>query len=69
VLVAGLPIGHKVGLAVVAGIFIAFALISSLVAPRRRPDFPGRTGFSVYIIVCFALFAAMVLAVIVFGAE
>jgi drug/metabolite transporter superfamily protein YnfA len=69
VLVAGLPTGHKIGLAVVGGIFIAFALISALVAPRKRPDFPGRAGLSVYIILCFALFAAMVLAVIVFGAE
>jgi hypothetical protein len=69
VLVAGLPIGHKIGLAVVAGCFIAFALVSSLVASRKRPDFPGRTGLSVYIVVCFALFAAMLLAVVVFGAE
>jgi hypothetical protein len=69
VLIAGLPTGHKIGLLVVAGIFIAFALCSSLVAPRKWADFPGRTGLSVYIIICFALFAAQILAVIVFGAE
>jgi hypothetical protein len=69
VLLAGLPTGHKIGLLVVAGVFIAFALVSALVVPRKRPDFPGRAGLSVYIILCFALFAAQILAVIVFGAE
>jgi hypothetical protein len=69
VLLAGLPTGHKVGLLVVAGCFIAFALVSSLVVPRKRPDFPGRTGLSVYIIVCFAFFTAQILAVIYFGAD
>jgi hypothetical protein len=69
VLIAGLPTGHKIGLLVVAGVFIAFALVSALLVPRKRPDFPGRAGLSVYIIACFALFAAQILAVIVFGAE
>lgn len=68
-LVAGLSTGHKVGLLVVAGVLIAFALISSLVASRKRPDFPGRAGLSVYVIACFVLFAAMVIAYVIFGAE
>ena len=68
-LLAGLPTGHKVGMLVVAGCFIAFALVSSVLIPRKRPDFPGRAGLSVYIIACFAFFGAQILAVIVFGAE
>jgi plastocyanin len=69
VLLAGLTTGHKIGLGVVALVFIAFALTSSFVAPRRRPDFPGKNGLSVFILVSFALFAAMVSAVVVFGRE
>jgi hypothetical protein len=69
VLLAGLPTGHKVGLLVVAGVFIAFALTSSFLAPRRRPDFPGRAGLSVFVIVSLGLFAAMLIAVEIFGAE
>lgn len=66
---AGLTTGHKIGLAVVAAVFIAFALSVSFLAPRRRPDFPGKNGFSVFIIVCVFLFAAMLSAVAVFGRE
>jgi plastocyanin len=58
-----------IGLAVVGGTFIVFALVSSFLAPRRRPDFPGRNGMSVYIIACFVLFGAMLTAVEVFGVE
>ena len=68
-LVAGLSTGHVVGLAVVAAIFIAFALISSFVMPRRHPDFPGRAGLSVFVIASFVLFGAMLTAVEVFGRE
>jgi plastocyanin len=69
VLLAGLSTGHKIGLAVVAAVFISFALISSFVAPRRRPDFPGKNGLSVFIIACVVLFAAMLAAVEAFGGE
>jgi uncharacterized cupredoxin-like copper-binding protein len=69
VLLAGLSTAHMIGLAVVAAIFISFALISSFVASRFRPDFPGRAGLSVFVIACFVLFGAMVTAVVVFGAE
>jgi plastocyanin len=69
VLLAGLSTGHKIGLAVVALVFIGFALTSSFVAPRRRPDFPGKNGLSVFVIACFFLFAAMLSAVILFGVE
>ena len=58
-----------IGLAVTGGIFIAFALSASFLAPRRWPDFPGKNGLSVFVIACFVLFAAMLTAVEVFGVE
>jgi len=69
VLVAALSTGNKIGLAVVAAVFISFALTSSFVAPRRRPDFPGQNGLSVFVIASIALFAAMITAVAVLGVE
>jgi uncharacterized cupredoxin-like copper-binding protein len=69
VLVAALSTGHKVGLGVVGGAFILFALTSSFVMPRKRPDFPGRNGLSVFVLVSFVFFFAMLTAVIVFGVE
>ena len=68
-LLAGLSTGHQIGLAVMAAIFIGFALTSSFLLPRRYPDFPGRTGLSVFIIVSFVLFAGMLSAVEAFGGE
>jgi uncharacterized cupredoxin-like copper-binding protein len=68
VLIAGLSTGHKIGLALMAAIFIGFALFSSFVAPRRWPNYPGR-GLSVYIVACFVLFALMIGAVEIFGGE
>ena len=68
-LLAGLSTGNKVGLAVMGAIFISFALVSSFVIPKRRPAYPGKNGLSVFVIVCIALFLAMVTSVIVFGAE
>jgi uncharacterized cupredoxin-like copper-binding protein len=58
-----------IGLAVVGGCFIGFALFSSFVAPRRWPDFPGKNGLPVFMIASFVLFAAMLTAVAVFGVE
>jgi predicted PurR-regulated permease PerM len=69
VLLLGLTTGHKVGLLVVAGVFVSFALSSSFLAPRLKPDFPGRAGLAPFIIVSLALFAAMLIAVEIFGAE
>ncbi len=68
-MLAALSTDHKIGLGVVGAIFIAFALASAFLAPRRRPDFPGPNGLSVFVIVSFALFAAMITAVEVFGVE
>jgi hypothetical protein len=63
-----LTTSHKVGLLVVAGIFIAFALLSSMVIPRFRPSFPGR-GLPLFVVATVVLFIAMFTAVLVFGAE
>ncbi len=68
-LLAGLTTGHKIGLGVVGLVFISFALASSFLAPRKRPDFPGKNGLSVFILASFVLFAAMLTAVLTFGVE
>ena len=67
-LVLALTGGQKTGILVVAGIFIAFALISSFLLPRRNPDFPGR-GLTFFVILCVALFVAMMTAMVVFAKE
>jgi mono/diheme cytochrome c family protein len=66
--VAGLSSGHTIGLAVVGGAFIAFALVSSFVLPKRDPNFPGKR-LGLYIGVCVLFFVAMLSAVLVFGRE
>src|SRR5271154_2104185 len=66
--VAGPSTTDKIGLVVFAGLFIAFALISSFVLPKRMPDFPGRfIGW--YIALAALFFIAMLAAVFVFGKE
>src|SRR5712691_7976425 len=67
-LVAGLSTDHKVGLAVVGAVFIAFALASSFLFPRFRRDYPAH-GLRAFIIVAFVFFFGMLTAVEVFGAE
>ena len=62
-----LPVGHEIGLVVVAVIFIAFALVSSFLVPRFKPDYPGPAGMSVFVIASIALFALMIAAVNFFG--
>ena len=62
-----LSTGNEIALIVVAAIFIAFALASSFLLPRYKPDFPGPSGLSVFVIVSVAMFALMVAAVNFFG--
>ena len=59
--------GHEVGLIVVAAVFIAFALGSSFLVPRYKPDFPGPSGLSVLAIASIVLFGLMIAAVNFFG--
>jgi mono/diheme cytochrome c family protein len=54
--------GYEITLATVALVFVAFALIVSMVIPRSRPDFPGgRLG--VFLGICVVLFLAQMGAV------
>ena len=52
----------------VVACFVLFALISAMVIPRRRPDFPG-IALGVYLAVAVAFFAGMIAAVSIFGKE
>jgi uncharacterized cupredoxin-like copper-binding protein len=63
-----LSTGHEVGLAVTGAAFIAFALASSFLFPRFRPQYPGG-GLRAFIVVAFVFFFGMLAAVEVFGAE
>jgi mono/diheme cytochrome c family protein len=56
--------GGETVLIVVAAIFIALALLVSMVIPRSRPNFPGeRTGW--FLLGTLVLFAAMLTAVVI----
>lgn len=67
-MLAALSNGHKLGLALVGGAFILFALVSSFVLPRRNPNFPGRNLFW-FAAASVGLFVAMLTAVFVLGKE
>ena len=62
-----IPVGHEIGLIIVAAVFIAFALVASFLVPRYKPDFPGPDGMSVFVIAAVLMFALMVAAVNFFG--
>ena len=64
----GLSTSHQIGLGVAAAAFIVFALASSFLFPRFRPQFPG-CGLAAFVVVSFVFFFAMLTAVEVFGAE
>ena len=63
-----LSTGHEIGLGVTGLVFILFALASSFLFPRFRPDYPGR-GLLAFIVIAFVFFFGMLTAVEVFGAE
>src|SRR5258708_39321410 len=52
----------KVVLVVVAGTFISFSLLVSMVIPRRRPGFPGK-DLPAFVAVCVLLFGSQIAAV------
>lgn len=64
---AELSTGHEIALIVVAAVFIVFALASSFLVPRYKPDFPGPSGLSVFVIASVVMFALMVAAINFFG--
>ena len=63
-----LSTGHAVALALVAGAFIAFALLSALVIPKRWPQYPGK-HLGWFIVATLVFFVAMLSAVELFAAE
>jgi hypothetical protein len=68
-LLAGLSGGHKAGLAIVAGVFILFALTVAMVIPSRWPDFPTGAGLRPFLAATVALFVGMMLAVFFLAKE
>ena len=64
----GITTGGKIGLGVVALVFIGFAIACSFLLPRRNPDFPGDRLRS-FIWVTVLLFVALMAAVVVFARE
>ena len=58
----------KLGLGLLAGLFILFALLSSFYFPRRNPNFPGNR-LGVFVAVTVLLFAVTMVGVFVFAAE
>ena len=58
----------KLGLAVLAGAFIVFALLSSFVLPRRNPDFPGKR-LGLYIVVASLFFLGLMAGVVFLATE
>jgi mono/diheme cytochrome c family protein len=65
---SALATSHKVGIAVVAGVFIAFALASSFLLPSLWPSFPGRR-VRLFVFVTALLTAGMLATVIALAAE
>jgi uncharacterized cupredoxin-like copper-binding protein len=65
----GLTNAQRFGLAAVAFVFVAFSLLSAMVIPRYRPDFPGGRHLRLFIAVVAVLFVAMLGAVEVFARE
>jgi len=67
VLAATLSSTQKLGLGLSGLAFIVFALVSSMLVPRWRPDFPGRRlGWFVFVSILF--FVGMMCAVLFIAA-
>jgi mono/diheme cytochrome c family protein len=65
----GLSTGHSIGLALIAAAFVVFALLSSLVIPKRWPQFPGERGLGWFIAATVILCLGTLAAVEVFAKE
>jgi hypothetical protein len=64
----GLATSNKIGLAGTAAVFIAFALASAFLIPRRWPDYPGRR-LGLFLLTTVVLTVAMLAAVEIFAVE
>jgi mono/diheme cytochrome c family protein len=60
--------GGKVGLGVLAGLLIVFAILSAFYFPRRDPDFPGNR-LGLFVLVTVILFVGTVAGVVFFAKE
>ena len=58
----------KLGLGVLAGLFIVFALLSSFYFPRRDPNFPGNR-LGLFVLVTVVLFVGTMAGVVFFAKE
>ena len=58
----------KVGLGVLAGLLIAFAILSAFYFPRRNPDFPGNR-LGLFVLVSAVLFVGTMFGVVYFAVE
>ena len=67
-IVLALATSHKIAIAAMGAVFIAFALVSSFVLPRRSPNFPNR-NVGLFVLASVVLFLAMLTAILVFGVE
>ena len=67
-MLVGITTNGKIGLAVMALVFIGFALLASFVFPRRNPDFPG-DRLRGFVWVTVLLFVAMMAAVFFLARE
>jgi mono/diheme cytochrome c family protein len=65
----GLTTDQKLGLAGTAAVFIVFSLVCALMIPRYRPDFPGRRGLGLFVVLTGLLTIAMLGAVEVWAIE
>jgi mono/diheme cytochrome c family protein len=64
----GITTEGKIGLALIAGLFIVFALLSSFWFPRRSPEYPGNR-LGLFVLATVVLFVATLAAVVVFAKE
>ena len=58
----------KLGLGLLAGAFIVFAILSAFWLPRRNPDFPGNR-LGLFVLVTAVLFAGTMAGVVFFAKE
>jgi mono/diheme cytochrome c family protein len=58
----------KLGLGLLAGLFIVFALLSSFYFPRRNPNFPGNR-LGLFVLVTVVLFIGTMAGVVFFAKE
>jgi uncharacterized cupredoxin-like copper-binding protein len=68
-LVAALSTENKIGLALVGGAFILFALASAFLIPTLRPDYPGRRGLPAFLTLSVALFVGMMFGIFFLARE